>query len=59
MTGVRNSEPKATPEITNCGIFISLVELEPSVVSDGGREIRKSNCSYGCVAALWVYVDTH
>ena len=43
MTGIRNSEPKATPEITNSGTFITPVELEPGVVSDGGREIRKSN----------------
>ena len=42
MTGSRNSEPKATPEITNCGRR-NPVELEsiPYSVSGDGKDIRK------------------
>ena len=38
-----------TPAVSNPGIT---VELEPGGVSDGGREIRKSNCYVKVVAVL-------
>ena len=42
MTGIRNSKPTATPEITNCGRR-NPVELEsiPYSVSGDGKDIRK------------------